>query len=296
MDFYQLKEAIILVVSGKDSKRYLNNRLTNDIKSLKPGSGCLAAALSAQGRCEGFFTILCINESEFMLCCDGGERERVIAALKRFIVADRVEVNDLSDAMELFVEFYSAAQESPPHADLTMLYQHKDLAGGRAALTKRWQFKSVDLIAEKDSRARDSFLARGYREISEQELRLRAVKACIPSYPHEINESALFAAANVPSAVSFKKGCYVGQEVIEKIDAIGKAPRLLKALTADGKVLQAERVDAEVNGQPAAAGKIMTACYDSEEDRTYFFVEIKNNDSILGAKLLIDGREARILC
>ena len=67
-----LEDAVVLRVSGKDARRYLNNRLSNDLRSAKPGDVVRAAALTPQGRVEGLFSVFIENEEVFLLVCVGG--------------------------------------------------------------------------------------------------------------------------------------------------------------------------------------------------------------------------------
>jgi len=96
-----LSDAICFRVSGKDSRRYLHNRLSQDIRALMPGQSARAVALSAQGRVEGVFSVWCEGEGRFLLVCDGGDPRVVGSALKRFIVADRVVCDDISSQVSL---------------------------------------------------------------------------------------------------------------------------------------------------------------------------------------------------
>ena len=84
-ELYQLQDPLILEISGKDAKRYLNARLTNNIKDLAVGGSCIAGMLNPQGRTEGIFTVLHRNEGEYIAYCDGGEHQRILTALKRYM-------------------------------------------------------------------------------------------------------------------------------------------------------------------------------------------------------------------
>jgi folate-binding Fe-S cluster repair protein YgfZ len=100
--FFTIPSAIILEVSGLDAPRYLNARLTNDIKKLlKPDRALVAAALTPQGRTQGLFLVSGDVGSKVLLACDGGLKEEVVEAFKKYIVADRVQVVDKSQELSL---------------------------------------------------------------------------------------------------------------------------------------------------------------------------------------------------
>ncbi len=300
MNFHINSKAIILHLSGKDARRYLNARLSNDVKSLTPGNGCYAAALSPQGRAEGYFKIICLAESEFIAICDGGEKERIISAFRRYLVADRVTVTDLSEKSDL----YSVIE--PDITALKSLLSTETIPNSPCQnttsediyiiATKRANEKSLDLIVPKDKSEdiKSYLLKEGALEISAEELSLYSIKAGIATFPAELNEDVIFSASGLDYAVSFKKGCYVGQEVIEKIDAYGKVPYILKALRAEGNL--SDKPEIKFGTSTLPRDKILSRYHDSKENMTYYFVEIKNNDYFLDSEVLIDDNRASFIC
>lgn len=283
MKFYINNKAIILRVTGKDSRRYLNARLSNDIKILQPGGSAFAAALSPHGKTEGYFAILCISNEEFILTCDGGEKDEVIKAFRRYLVADRVEVTDLSSDRALASVFSDTVVPWLTNEGITIP-------------SKRSKQKSYDIIIlnEKIVELKSRFSTAGAIELELNDFRLLAVKAGLPSFPEELNQDIIFSASGLDFAVSFKKGCYVGQEVIEKIDAYGRVPYLLKAVSTAGRIDQIE--DVKLDGQPLTKDKILPHYYDKTENKTYLFLELKNKDNILDSRISINNNEAQLIC
>jgi folate-binding protein YgfZ len=275
--------AIIMRVTGKDSRRYLNARLSNDIKILNIGDICYAAALSPQGKTEGYFSILCQSNEEFLVCCDGGDREEVIKAFKRYLVADRVVVDEIGITHALVSIFSN--QEISALTNGLIFFQ-----------SKRSKANTYDVIVPLDQleSIRQRLTAAGSQELPESEFRLQALKACIPSFPAELGQDIIFSASGLDYAVSFKKGCYVGQEVIEKIDAYGRVPYLLKVAALKGKIDKITEV--KVDDKLLSNDKILTHYYDNEEDKTYLFLELKNRDNILDSRLSINNNEAHLIC
>ena len=100
MRYFQVTDAIILSVSGRDARRYLNSRLTNNIKTLADGEVVSAGLLTPQGKTKAVFQVLSLGQDQFFLICDGGDRAKVMAATRQFIVADRVVVEDQSDNLK----------------------------------------------------------------------------------------------------------------------------------------------------------------------------------------------------
>lgn len=237
--FFRQEGAVILAASGRDAPRYLNARLTNDVRSLPLGEHCLAAALSAQGKAQGLFQVLRIEESKFLLCGDGGDREGVMAAVKKFIVADRVEIEDRSSELVLL---HAAARG----ADMAEIVTGGSALGASSAWLQGDQFawrrdrvgvKGIDMLVAVDradawiSKFRDA----GLGELGQEEREVARIVAGHPAFPTEINDSRLFLESGLKNAISFSKGCYVGQEVVEKIESHGRLPRCLVRYRVEGE-------------------------------------------------------------
>ncbi len=229
--------ATVLEVSGRDAQRYLNARLSNDIKKLAPGAGCLAAALTPQGRTQALFAVYRLDAERTLLQCDGGEREMVIAAFKKYLVADQVKVLDRSDelgvahlsgespaTLEQFLGT-SISQEQGSMAPLQLNSGH--FVGGLLVRRLRFLQDGLDLIAARSALQQVTSSTTLELLPPSNQLVLR-IQASIPAFPEELNEEALFSEAGYREAVAFNKGCYVGQEVVEKVDALGKTARVLR--------------------------------------------------------------------
>jgi folate-binding protein YgfZ len=278
-----LEDAVVLRVSGKDARRYLNNRLSNDLKSAKVGLVVRAAALTPQGRVEGLFSVLVESDESFLLVCDGGKRNTILAALSRYIVADRVSIEDISLTTTVVhgVEVDSAVLEG---ADVRTISLARVSAGG------------CDYIVE--AREREQVLAHCAAAwgpaLSLHEYALLRWKRGFAAYPVEINESTILTEAGMQDSVSFTKGCYVGQEVIERSDAIGKLPRTLERIRLAG-------VHEDLTGAPVVTtsgqtiGKIVSLVVDREHTCTGVFALLKSGAYSSGDAVRSGQIEGRIL-
>lgn len=295
---YQIKDPLVLEISGRDAPRYLHNRLSNQIKELPVGQWTYAAALSPQGKTEGFFKIYrdagaSPSGERFIVVCDGGEHTEVTAALLRYKVADRVEVKDLSQSAVL-LSFAEIDLSPQILTEVIKVINNQDLVGDIGAAVSQslstilkaeipalgngmnefqliaqnnfWLISSktnrlatnINIAQTKgpiDSPERDvlivydnpdesitasgileALVAHGWRELPFQIQKLLRILAGIPTFPSELNAKTLFSESNLMYAVSFRKGCYVGQEVIEKIDAHGKLTKRLARVVLSGPI------------------------------------------------------------
>jgi folate-binding protein YgfZ len=273
---------------GRDARRYLNNRLSNDLRSLAVGESALAAALTAQGKVECLCSVFADVQDSFYLVADGGKRQAIFASLGRFIVADRVSIDDVSPTT-LFVHVGAPLEVVSRELD--------DLSGTwftRAC--NRVGTDGVDLLfVNVEGTAAYDALRRAFGEpLTREAYNLLRCSQGYPVFPDEINERVILTECGMRSAVSFSKGCYVGQEVIERSDAIGKLPRTLVRIRFSGlDELMAETPVLATTGE--SIGKIVTAASDSVAACTYVFALLKSGSYSIGNTVSAGGASGEIL-
>lgn len=273
--YFPISGAIILRVTGRDSERYLHARLTNNIKALPVGQSCLAAALTPLGKTQVLMTLLRVGSAEFLLWVDGGEPSQVVGALKQYLVADRVEVEDRSDSLGVF----HLSEVLDPLTVAASCPVNRGFGPGLDCLVLR--------TVEADfTRALQN---NGWRISEPSEILLARIKANLPRFPEEINENHLFADANLGEAVAINKGCYVGHEVIERVDARGKAPHRIIAIFTKASVTPT----AQVKSAEKTLGTVITVA--PFVGCSYCFAYIKNIPDVDLLALNIDGAEASLI-
>jgi folate-binding protein YgfZ len=261
--------SVAFQVSGKDARRYLNNRLSNDIRSVQPGSSVIAAALTAQGRVEGLFTVFCTADDSFLLVADAGNRQALFASVGRFIVADRVSVQDVSSSTVLL---HVAAEEGVVQGGLEALGD----AGVLRAAASRISSSGADIAVLSTSCevVRDLLTPLWGSPLGDDEYDLLRVQNGYAAYPTEINDEIILTESKRTEAVSFSKGCYVGQEVIERSDAIGKVPRHLERAVFNGAGAVVPG-DAIVGADGVAIGKVVSVFPDASNNHIFLFALLR---------------------
>src|SRR3989304_379816 len=172
----------ILELRGKDSTRFLNGMVTNDVKSLKAGSGQYAAMLSVHGKLIADMRIYAVADG-YWLDLQEELVPKVLQSIDRHLIADQVEVLDRSD------DFVLLALQGPASAELLA---RLGVGGGGGAL----------LQAGRDDRL---------RPVGMEALNTLRIKAGIPWYGVDMDETNLVQEAALERAASFSKGCYIGQ-------------------------------------------------------------------------------------
>ena len=279
-----LDSSVVIQVSGKDSERYLNNRISNNIKILKAEeAGTYAAALSVQGKTEAFFFIQRLAAENYLLHVDAGDSQSIIKSISRYKVADRVNFEDVSRQKRIFHIFSPSA-----NAEITeqILIQNKFFSENTKLLNRRNRFgtsgldimfSSANLESEENS-VKHEQLAFGFinhRFIDNKEQLLIRLKARIPSFPIELGPDYLLQESNLTGSYSTSKGCYVGQEVIQKIASFANTPAKLVSFNCMGQIDNSSFATTEPDGNEKI-GELLSHAYDSVTNTTYGFMRVKS--------------------
>lgn len=281
--WYLQPAPIVFKVTGKDARRYLNNRLSNDLRSVGAGATLTAAALTPQGRVEGFFTVYVQADDLFYLVCDGGERQPLFASLGRYIVADRVSIVDCSSEA-LFAHITGNGERGLP-GDVVCLSAPRNRLGveGEDVLILS---SALDVIRGALEQKLGPSLTTSAYDIARFE-------HGFVQYPTEVNDTLILTEAGLRESVSFSKGCYVGQEVIERSDAIGKLPRRVERLVLDGVTTPPPQA-VVIAGDAKAIGKVLSSIPCPERGKTYVYALLKTGAYTARESVRCEGVSGRI--
>ena len=242
---------------GRDSARFLHNLTSNEIKKLTPGAGCYAFLLSPQGRIQADVNVLCLD-GRFLLDTEPETREKVRLHLKRYIVADQVELEDLTDQTASVglegptaLAVLAAAGISAPAEDYAHL-QWEDSTVAALSFTGQPGVRIFCPAALKSAIV-GRLEAAGATASSSEDARLARIGNGKPRYGEDILETSLPQETRQMHAVSFTKGCYLGQEIVERIRARGHVNRVLA------------RFEIDADAPPAAGSKLMHGESDAGE-------------------------------
>lgn len=224
-----------LRLKGEDRRSYLQGLLTNDIVALTAGTGCYAALLTPQGRMIADMRVLETGHST-VLDLPGAVADDVRARLEEFVFAEDVQITDLAPASRAFgiygpeaVRGVSAVlgRESvlPPELlDRMPLFGNVpvSLAGAPALLVKSREIgvPGYDLLvgADRADRVRAALETSGAVVVDEAAAEVCRVEAGLPLFGVDMDADTIPLEAGIEQrAISFTKGCYVGQEIIIRV-------------------------------------------------------------------------------
>jgi tRNA-modifying protein YgfZ len=250
-------------LTGEDRARLLHAMTTNEVQRLKPGDGCYAFFLNAQGRILGDVNILC-RPDHFLLDTEPETRAKLYAHLDQFIIADDVTLEDITD------QTATIAVEGPLAEDI--LRKMGAAAPERYCGNAEWGSRLVAridltgstgfmIIAPVDERADviSAIAAADAEPANEEAFRTVRLEHGKPRYGEDISERYLTQESNQMQAVSFGKGCYLGQEIVERVRSRAQIHRRLLPLRVDSSVPPSPGLRFQANGKDAA--EITSAAY-----------------------------------
>ena len=234
-----------IAVTGSDRVRWLNGMVTNSVQALRPGEGAYTFLLNAQGRIQGDATVWC-EEGRLLLEMDRAQVEGMMELLDRFIIMDDVELEDLSDSVQGVLIAGPRAAEV-----LTEL----GIAVRPSRLLKRssipWNGASVEVISAYGpqtprfelwltttdaSKADLNALTSRLSEVNRESVELLRILEGVPRYGIDIREKDLPQETAQTRALHFSKGCYLGQEIVERIRSRGQVHRTFAQFALSGTV------------------------------------------------------------
>jgi folate-binding protein YgfZ len=244
-----------IVVRGRDRARLLHAITSNEVKKMTPGTGCYAFLLNPQGRIQADLCLFCF-EDHFLIDTEPEVREKVHLHIKRYIIADQVELEDVTAGTA------AIGVEGPGAA--AMLAELGAQVPGDAYAHAAWRDATVAAVtATGQSGARIFCPAGGAGEVvnrleaagavaaSAEDARVVRVENGRPRYGEDIRETSLPQETQQMHAVSFNKGCYLGQEIVERIRAQGRVNKKLMRVVLEGVEAPAGGTKMSVDGAEA---------------------------------------------
>ena len=222
----------LLVVDGPDAADYLQGQLTNDVEALAVGEGQYAALLDRKGHLQADMRVLRTEPELLLLDVEPEGLEAARRHLQMYKIGREVEVGDESESHSLISLIGPRAVEIAGTAVLTE-NACETTAVGTAQCVAVGSADGIDLIlaAGNAESVRDALLAAGAVEVSPAAAEIVRIEAGRPRFGAEMGTETMPAEAGiVERAVSFTKGCYIGQETVARLHYKGKPNRHLRGL------------------------------------------------------------------
>jgi tRNA-modifying protein YgfZ len=252
-----------LRATGEDRTRLLHAMTTNHIEQLQPGTGCYAFFLTSQGRILADANIFCMPDY-YLLDTEPETKDRVREHLDKFIIADDVTVCD-------FTECAAVINIEGPAAE-TVMNEMGAPAAHLPYTIAEWEHGTIARISYTGSPGysvmipvehKDSFIARlAAAEVpaaSREDAEIVRLEHGRPRFGVDFSDSNIAQETQLMHAVHTNKGCYLGQEIVERVRSRGHVNKLLMPLEVDTR--EALQEGTKVMAGDAAAGEITSAAY-----------------------------------
>ena len=255
-----------IAVTGGDRVRWLNGMVSNNVRDLAPGHGVYAFLLNAQGHIQADLYVFQRGDS-LLVDAERGQRDKILQLFDHYIISDDVEIADISDKLTAVglsgpqtpLVLRTAGIHAPdlgplefcvPKCDCSCdclqctLVRGDDPAGGSYQI---W------LAPDKLKSTWDALVAAGATAVGARALELRRISFGIPQFGVDIRERDLPQETGQTRALNFTKGCYLGQEIVERVRSRGAVHRQFTAFAVEGtppepgaKILASEKDEKEV--------------------------------------------------
>ncbi|HWW67847.1 MAG TPA: glycine cleavage T C-terminal barrel domain-containing protein [Solirubrobacterales bacterium] len=222
-----------LRVAGPDAAEYLQGQLTNDVEALEPGKGQYAALLDRKGHVQADMRVLRPGGEELWIDTEPEGLEAALKHLQMYKIGREVEVTDVTEERAILSLIGPRSVEiagTPPQPEFAC--EETSVAGVDCLATGTRD--GIDLIAGgggDSDRLREALLGAGAVEVGPEAVEILRIEAGVPRFGAEMGAETMPAEAGiVEAAVSFTKGCYIGQETVARLHYKGRPNRLLRGL------------------------------------------------------------------
>jgi folate-binding protein YgfZ len=235
-----------ICLTGADRVRFLHGQVTNDVKKLRVGEGCYAAITTAKGKMESDLNIFALAD-ELLLDFEPGLTEKISQRLEKFIVADDVQIVDVAPhygllsvqgpkaedvvrALNLFPEIPIQQLGSIKISDATLgeIYLANNPRLGKNGFDLFVPNNSLGAVADKLIASAKQI---GGSAVGWQAFETARIEAGIPRFGADMDETNIPLECGIERrAIVYNKGCYIGQEVINRIHSVGHVNKELRGL------------------------------------------------------------------
>ena len=280
-----------IIAIGDDRARLLHAMTTNQIQELQPGDGCYAFFLNAQGRILGDVNLFC-RENDFLLDVEPETRESLYQHLDHYIIADDVTLEDATarlatlsiEGPQALVAAASIGAPVPekPWAHLTW----DDITVANVSSTGEPALRFFVPMDEKQALIEKLDLP----VASPEAARVVRLEHFQPRYGEDILGTTLSGETQQSHAVNFNKGCYIGQEIVERVRSRGLVHRLLAGIEIDAT--DPPEPDTRLFQGDLDAGKITSAAFSPALGKVVGMAYLRRELVEAGTALTVNGHSA----
>ena len=287
-----------IIVTGEDRARLLHAMTTNQIQQLQPGEGCYAFFLNAQGRILADANVFC-RPDDVLLDVEAETRESLLEHLDKFIIADDVTLDDATDriatidlegpeALALAARMGVTISENQPEKSWAHTFWNEVIVA-RVSFTGAPGLRFF-IPTDQKPRVTELLQQAGAREANLDAARAVRLEHFQPRFGEDIFTTTLSQETQQMHAVNFNKGCYIGQEIVERVRSRGLVHRLLAGVEIDSTEVPAP--DMRLFQGEENAGKMASAAFSPALGKVVGMAYVRRELAEPGTALTVDGHAA----
>jgi tRNA-modifying protein YgfZ len=270
--FFDFSGRTTLRVTGNDRLRFLNGQITNDVRKASEAVAVEACVLNAKGKMNAHIFVSA-TPNGFWIDADRELREAFPARLERYVIADDVQIEDVTDRWSIFHVLSGTAP---------------NLSDCRIVSARRFADRGWDIWA--DAARHDDVsqqLSSTFDLVDSAAAEIMRIEQGIPGWGRELTDQIIPIEANLEErTVDYEKGCYIGQEVISRIKMSGQTNKRLRGLISLGDVpLQAGMRLASTAEKGKEAGWITSATRSQKIEKEIALGYVKRGFNNPGVRL-----------
>lgn len=290
---------------GSDRASFVHNLCTNDIKRLQPGQGCEAFITDVRGKTIGH-VLAFLGTENLTLEAVPNQSEILMQHLDKYLITEDVQLLDQTDEKTEIALLGAAATATLNQAGLSApaeSYEHDDCdlgtLGGKTVSVRRVAMTSTPVFLLQ-STAADVFVvekalsAAGAVSADEPFLDTARIEFGWPVFGQDITASNLPQELNRDAAaISFTKGCYLGQETVARIDALGHVNRLLVGIRFEGE--QVPTLGSALSVAGKEVGNVTSVTFSPRLSAPLALGFVRTEHAGSGTRLECDGTKGEVV-
>ena len=215
--FFDLTTRVKLRVTGADRFRFLNGQLTNDVRKATEANSIEACVLNAKGKIDAH-VFLHLDSDSFVLDADPALRSSLQARLERYIIADDVQIEDVTDRLSIFHLVGPAPSNLSSGTGIVSVDRFGEIGSDVWVAANKRNEVAAELTHEFEFC--DDHCAEVFR-----------IERGVPRWGRELTNEIIPVEANLEQrCIDYEKGCYIGQEVISRMKMSGQRNKQLMGL------------------------------------------------------------------
>jgi folate-binding protein YgfZ len=300
---YDLGWRAKIVLTGSDRLRWANGIVTNNVRDLPEGHGNYNFLLNAQGRIQGDLYVYNMGD-HLMVDTELWQAPNILQLFDKFIIMDDVEVADVSEkltaiavqgpgSLELLRKLgLTIADDVEPFKVAQMVWNGIGLSVTRMESKIALTFE-IWLASENAPKLWDAIISAGAKPIGTDALEMFRIAAGVPRYGVDITDKYIPQETEQFHALHFSKGCYLGQEIVERVRSRGAVNRHFTGYSIQGPT---PKNGSEVQADGKKVGEITSALNVPVDggEKTYALGYVRKEMGAPGTKLQVEGAEATV--